>query len=99
MHIRVISHSHVIYMVRPFPNGSTEFKSSATYVKHTSYTGAWSTYSRNSCRTCLRLCFKVDTTAVNYGKKQWFSVLSTVFEHDRNVSSTHTNFRARDAVK
>ena len=30
--------------------------------------------------------------------KQWFSVFSTVFEHDRVVSSTQKNFRARDAV-
>ena len=33
------------------------------------------------------------------GNKQWFKVLSTVFEHDRIVSSTQKNFRARDAVE
>ena len=31
--------------------------------------------------------------------KQWFSVLSTVFEHDRAVSSTQKNFGARDTVE
>ena len=30
--------------------------------------------------------------------KQCFRVLSTVFEHDRVVSSKQKNFRARDAV-
>ena len=29
-------------------------------------------------------------------QKQWFRMLSTVFEHDRVVSSTQKNFRARD---
>ena len=31
--------------------------------------------------------------------KQWFSVLSTVSEHDRVVSRTQKNFEARDAVE
>ena len=31
--------------------------------------------------------------------KQWFSVLNSVVEHDRVVSITQKNFRARDAVK
>ena len=33
------------------------------------------------------------------GKKQWFSLLSIVFEHDRVVSSTQKNIRALDGVE
>ena len=36
---------------------------------------------------------------VNWRNKQWLSVLSTVFEHDRVVSSTQKNFRAQNAVE
>ena len=32
-------------------------------------------------------------------QKKWFSVLSTVFEHDRVASSMQKNLRARDAVE